>query len=123
MKITIEFDTNDLSEQDKAFIALLADSEGTAPAAPAKAAKPAPAKPAEPAEPAPAKPAEPEPEEVEEDLLGGAPTKLDAVKAATELVSNGQQATVKEALTAAGVKRVSELAVGDIPAFLAAIGA
>jgi len=62
---------------------------------------------------------EPEPEE---DILGGAEVTLeDAVKRATELVSAGGTPRVKAALTAIGVKRVSELKGASIAAFLEAL--
>ena len=65
-----------------------------------------------------------EPEPVVEDIVGDkAPTMADAVAAATVLVSNGGAGKVKEALAAVGSKRVSEMRVEDIPAFLAALEA
>lgn len=109
MQITI--DTNNLSELDKAMLAFLAGDVEEAEEAeevsdiPVKAEKPKKAKP-------------------EEDLVGGdAPTMSDAVAAATALVSEGGAAKVKAALAVVGAKRVSEMAEGDIPAFLAALEA
>lgn len=123
MQITI--DTNNLSELDIAMLAFLAEQEPTAEVAEEPEPEPAPTKPAKAAsKPKP----EPEPEveepaeEPEEDLISGdAPTMSDAVAAATELVSDGKAALVKEALASVGAKRVSELAEGDIAAFLAAL--
>lgn len=61
--------------------------------------------------------------EVEEDLVGGEDFTLqDAVTRATKLVSEKKQAVVKEALTALGAKRVSDLKEqADINAFMAAV--
>ena len=58
--------------------------------------------------------AEPEPE---------APTMADALAAATQAVSKGGSAKVKAALAVVSSKRVSEMKVEDIPAFLAALSA
>lgn len=125
MQITI--DTNNLSEMDIAMLGFLAEQgEPTGdteqePEAPTPApAKATPAKKAAPAKAAPAKPA---PEPVE-DLLGGdGPTMADAVAAATQLVSTGQQQKVKDALTAVGAKRVSEIAEDQIAIFIDALNA
>lgn len=85
--------------------------------APAKAAAPAAKKAAAPK----AKP-EPEPEAEDEDLLGGdAPTKKDALAAASKLVADGKSATVKAAIEAVGIKRVSEISDEQVPAFLEAL--
>ena len=65
-------------------------------------------------QPADAVTAEPEPE---------APTMADALAAATQAVSKGEQARVKAALASVSSKRVSEMKVEDIPAFLAALSA
>ena len=52
-----------------------------------------------------------------------APTMADALAAATQAVSKGEQAKVKAALASVNSKRVSEMKVEDIPAFLAALSA
>jgi pyruvate/2-oxoglutarate dehydrogenase complex dihydrolipoamide acyltransferase (E2) component len=125
----IVINTEEITDLDRAVLAVLADGGATAPVAPkteiAETAAPAPAKKAEPAKKAAAPKAEPEPEpepEAEPVASSGA-TLTDAVEAATKLVSEGKAAKVKAALAEAGAKRVSELAEGDIPAFLAALDA
>ena len=52
-----------------------------------------------------------------------APTMADALAAATQAVSSGGSAKVKAALASVNSKRVSEMKVEDIPAFLAALSA
>ena len=52
-----------------------------------------------------------------------APTMADALAAATQAVSSGGSARVKAALVSVDSKRVSEMKVEDIPAFLAALSA
>ena len=80
-----------------------------APAAKAKAATPKP------------KP-EPVKEEPAEDLISGGPDlREQAVQKATELVTSGKSATVREALGTLGAKRVSDLADDQLEAFLAAV--
>ncbi|HOY80546.1 MAG TPA: hypothetical protein PLB92_00265 [Rhodoglobus sp.] len=82
-----------------------------APAAKAKAATPKP------------KP-EPVKEEPAEDLIsGGQDLREQAVQKATELVTGGKSATVREALSALGAKRVSDLADDQLEGFLAAVSA
>lgn len=120
MGIQVNISTDNLSELDYKILAVLG-SAATAPktesvSAPAKKAaakpKPAPEKEME----------EEEEEETDEDLVGGsAPTMKDAVAKATELVSAGNQAAVKAALTGVGVKRVSELKANQIADFLEAL--
>lgn len=132
MQITI--DTNNLSELDKAMLVFLATStdepeqaEGPVqsiwtekmPEEPVEAPKPKKAPKAAPA-PAPVAPVVEVVEELIEVEVDG-PTMSDAVAAATNLVSSGQAPVVKAALAAVGAKRVSEMAVSDIPAFLAAL--
>lgn len=138
----IELDTNTLSDLDRAVLSLILGGE-PAPAPAAEQPKPAPAKP----KPAPARKAtveevvaaaKPEPEvptseeagDTGEDLIAPADsadpapaevTMSDAVAAATKLVSSGQSAAVKDALTGLGVKRVSELADDQIAAFINAL--
>ena len=114
MQITI--DTNNLSEMDIAMLGFLAGQPEPETSEPEIVVpvveKPKPK----------AKPVKPEPEPEPEDLVGDdAPTMADAVAAATVLVSSGGAAKVKEALAAVGSKRVSEMKVEDIPAFLAAL--
>lgn len=83
------------------------------PSAPAKAA---------PAKAAPAKAAAKAAPEPEVDLLGGGEDlREQAVLMATELVTTGQSQKVRDALAAAGAKRVSDLADGQLAAFLAAV--
>lgn len=127
----IVINTEEITDLDRAVLAVLADGGATAPVATkaeiAETAAPAPAKKAEPAKKAAAPKAEPAPEpkpepEAEAVASSGA-TLTDAVEAATKLVSEGKAAKVKAALAEAGAKRVSELAEGDIPAFLAALDA
>ena len=69
-------------------------------------------------DPADAVTAEPEPEPEPE-----APTMADALAAATQAVSSGGSARVKAALVSVDSKRVSEMKVEDISAFLAALSA
>lgn len=98
MKITVEFESY---EEFNEF-------RGT----PSAKAAPAKAKPAAPAKAAP--------EEV--DLLGGGEDLREkAVLMATELVTTGRSQEVRDALTAAGAKRVSDLGNGQLAAFLAAV--
>lgn len=112
ISITIN-DLDNLSDLERQVLATAL--EGTV--ATTEKPKPKPAKKAQPKS-AP----EPEPEEEDEDLLGDdGPTMKDAVAKATELVSGGDAAKVKSALADLGVKRVSELKDGDIPAFLSAL--
>ena len=128
MQITI--DTHNLTDLDRELLARLV---GTAPmpARVPKASKSSPtvSEPTEPEQVATvlpvakeagddpadvvAEPAEPEP----------APTMADALAAATQAVSKGGSAQVKAALASVNSKRVSEMKVEDIPAFLAALSA
>lgn len=134
MQIVINTE-NPLSETDKAALrALIGDSVETpvsAPAAatPAKAAKKAAPK-AEKAAPEPEPEAEPEGNDNAgddatddgEDLVGGdGPTMEDAVALATKLVSSGQAAKVKAALSEVGAKKVSEVKDEDIATFVNAL--
>lgn len=118
MQITI--DTNNLSDLDKSVLALLAG--GAAPAAaPAAKATPAPAKKAA-AAPKKEEPVEePEADEPDADEEQGSdePTIDDAKEKASALVSNGEAAKVKAALTAVGAKKVSEIPANKVAAFLA----
>ena len=135
----IEFDTNNITELDTKVLAVLLGEQTAAQPSPkavisnteTKAeptAKPAPKKaPAAKPEPVVEEPEAPTSEEAgdtgDDDLLGGQPTMADAVAAATQLVSSGGAAKVKEALAEVGAKRVSEMQEADIPAFLAALAA
>lgn len=95
-------------------------------AAPAKAATPKPPVKEEPAEDdVPMALEEPEAvaEEATEDAAEETLTVADAVAAATQLVAGGKQAKVKEALTAVGAKRVSEVKPAKVAAFLEALKA
>lgn len=115
----ITFNTDVLSELDiKILDIVLNEVSDVADAEPAPPVKAAPApKPVKAPKPEPVVEAEPE----DDDLLGAAPTMSDAVAAATNLVSAGHAAKVKEALTTLGVKRVSEVKEEDISVFLAAL--
>ena len=118
MQITL--DTNDISEQDRRFLALLigveaADTESEpAPKKPA-AKKPEPEPEPEPAAEEPLPDEEPEVEEAEdvsdEDLLDL------AIKKATEMVAGGDAVKVREALDAAGANRVRELNKDNVHEF------
>jgi hypothetical protein len=121
MQLTL--DTSALTEIDRKIIALLHGGEAPASNGNGHAPKAEKAAPAPKAEPK-AKPAEKteEPAEAPAAEEGGA-TMEQAVEAATKLVSTGNAAKVKAALAEVGAKRVSELAEGDIPAFLAALDA
>ena len=122
MKITI--DTDNLSELDLNMLAFLAENgEVAAASEPVETPKPAKPEPKK-SEPKAEDPAEAPAEEPEEDLVGGEKPKTmsDAVAAATELVSSGNAAKVKEALAKVGdVKRVSELKEDQIQKFLKAL--
>jgi hypothetical protein len=106
-----------LSSEDRDILAFLIGALD-APAPVAEEDKPAPAKKAAAPKPAPEKKAEPEPEPEAEDEAEAEDevTMEDATKAATKLVSSGDAAKVKAALTKVGAKRVSEI---DGPANLA----
>lgn len=136
MQITI--DTAALTDLDRKVLALLtggeeapakavAEPKKTTPKAKAAAPAPAPEKPVEAApEPVEAKPepeAAPAVDEPEEDLVGGSPvTMKDAVARATELVSSGKSAAVREALAKFNAKRVSDVADDDLAGFVAELG-
>ena len=127
MQITL--DTNDISEQDRRFLALLigveaADTESEpAPKKPAAkkpaAKKPEPEPEPEPAAEEPLPDEEPEVEEAEdvsdEDLLDL------AIKKATEMVAGGDAVKVREALDAAGANRVRELNKDNVHEFFKAL--
>lgn len=127
MNITITID-GPLTEEDRTILAALAGQavatvtlEATEPAPRTRrAAKPAP--PADDAdddndtEPTPPKTrAKKAPAADDDDLMAN------AVKRATELVSNGQAPKVREALATVGAKRVSELTTKTLPDFLTAL--
>lgn len=133
---------NSLNAHPSQGAAAVVPASKPAPAAAPKAepkAAPAPAPKAEKPAPAPSSPqstkaavldttiedapAAVEAEEVEEDLVGGEDFTLqDAVTRATKLVSEKKQAIVKDALTALGAKRVSDLKEqADINAFMTAV--
>lgn len=138
----IQFDTDTISETDKAMLRALV---GETPAATvtvinsgadvvkedrkaeqAKKAAPAAKKAAAPkAAPAPQEDAS---EDADEDVVGAeptaddsAPTLDDAIDRATELVKADKLAEVKAALKDAGVKKVGELPAGKIAGFLTAL--
>ena len=132
MQITI--DTHNLTELDRELLARLV---GTAPmpARVPKAPKSSPmvSEPTEPEQVATvlpvAKEAGDDPADVAEPELPfsepaePASTMADALAAATQAVSKGGSAQVKAALASVNSKRVSEMKVEDIPAFLAALSA
>ena len=130
MQITI--DTHNLTDLDRELLARLV---GTAPmpARVPKASKSSPtvSEPTEPEQVATvlpvAKEAGDDPADVAEPELPfsepEAPTMADALAAATQAVSKGGSAQVKAALASVNSKRVSEMKVEDIPAFLAALSA
>lgn len=114
----ISINTEDgLSASDiRVLKALIGETETFAAPVKEQAEKPTPAK------KAPAKKAEPEPEE--EDLVGdkqAVRTKEDAIKKATELVSQGKTPQVKKALAAVGAKKVSEIQEDQVEEFFAAL--
>ena len=130
MQITI--DTHNLTDLDRELLARLV---GTAPM-PARVPKAPKSSPtvSEPTEPERvatvlpvAKEAGDDPADVAEPELPfsdpEAPTMADALAAATQAVSKGGSAQVKAALASVNSKRVSEMKVEDIPAFLAALSA
>lgn len=141
----IEFDTTSLSALDVKVLTLLAES-GSWPIAfppsvqpadkpdpvklapapkPKKASKPDMNPDADFEAPTPTvEPAVQEPELVETPPAQTSEgTMAEAVAAATQLVSTGGAAKVKEALATVGAKRVSEIAPESIGAFLAALSA
>lgn len=138
----LSFETENLSELDRKVLALLGgvatpsnDAEAK-PAAPKEEAKPAPKAEAKPApKKAAAKKEEPTPEPIAEEPLpevveeesdeeNEIPSdellKL-ATKKATEMVSSGQAAKVREALDAAGVNRVREINTDNVREFFKAL--
>lgn len=130
----ISFDTSDLSDTDRKVLALLAgnskdtviETAATAPdvkaeePTPAPAPKPAPAKKAAPA-PKP-EPVKEEAAEALDEALDGLATAQcsleDAITLATKMVSEGNQAAVKAAITSVGAKRVSEMKGDQIAKFI-----
>ena len=70
------------------------------------------------ATPPPVKEPEPEPEDL---ISGGPDLREQAVQKATELVTSGKSAAVREALGSLGAKRVSDLADDQLEAFLASL--
>ncbi len=100
-----------LSPEDRDILAFLIGALDT-PAPAKKAEQPVVAKKAAAAKPAAKPEPEDEPEdeaEVEADEDEAEVTMEDATKAATKLVSSGDAAKVKAALTKVGAKRVSEI--------------
>ena len=120
----IVIDTATLTAEDKAVLATLLLGDHTPKTEPAAKAEPAKKAAAAKKAVAPTKKVEPEPEaEEDENLLGDdeAPTKKDALAAASKLVSEGNSAAVKTALETVGVARVSQLEDAQVPEFLAAL--
>lgn len=94
-------------------------AEPEAPAAPVRR-KPGP-KPRPKPEPEPE--LEPEPvDEPADDVMGDGPSLDEAQARARELVGDGKTSVVRKALDAVGVKRVGELAPGQVAAFMKALG-
>ena len=130
MQITI--DTHNLTDLDRELLARLV---GTAPmpARVPKAPKSSPtvSEPTEPEQVATVLPVAKEAGDDPADVVAEpavapdepAPTMADALAAATQAVSKGGSAQVKAALASVNSKRVSEMKVEDIPAFLAALSA
>jgi hypothetical protein len=130
----IQIDTNDLSDQDRKILALLAGNLETvsesarkastpAPQAKAKAAKAPKVEPkkskAEPEEPEePEESEESEESDESEESEDDAPTVDDAIALATEMVSNGKAKRVKAVLSELGVDRVSKLKGEQVAAFI-----
>jgi hypothetical protein len=109
------------NDADLALVRLLLNEDAAPAPAPAKKAV-APAAPAKKAAAAPAEAEEPgEAPATNGGEEGEGPTLADAVARATDMVSNGQAAQVKAALTTVGAKRVSELEEDKIADFLAAL--
>lgn len=107
--LTQLFGSDFVKVADKEPAVTVVRHEAPAAKAPAKAAAPKP------------KP-EPVKEEPAEDLISGGPDlREQAVQKATELVTGGKSATVREALGTLGAKRVSDLADDQLEAFLAAV--
>ena len=131
MQITI--DTHNLTDLDRELLARLV---GTAPM-PARVPKapksPTVSEPTEPEQVATVLPVAKEAGDDPADVVAEpsepsepaepAPTMADALAAATQAVSKGGSAQVKAALASVNSKRVSEMKVEDIPAFLAALSA
>lgn len=118
MEIVIS-DTNELTELDIRVLAVLTGS--TPAATPVKAAPKAKLEKAATA-PAPAVEAAPEPEAAPEEAADeDSATLADAVAIATKLVSSGEAAKVKAALSDLGAKRVSELSGSKIASFVSAL--
>ena len=115
---TITFDTDNLSTLDKYFLAILLDGETKAdpPATPVVVSQPSSSAGSTLTVVSP--PYITTTNEVVPDVVPALSVQ-DAVDAATELVASGQAAKVKAALANVGAKRVSEIAAGDIAAFIA----
>jgi hypothetical protein len=91
----VTIDTNNITAMDLQLLAILSGGEQATTKSTTKSA---------------AKPAESE-----------GPTLEDAIARATKMVSEGQTAAVKAALSSVGAKRVSELEADKVPAFLDAL--
>jgi hypothetical protein len=123
--VYISFDTSDLSDTDRKVLALLAGNSKdtvieTATVADVKAEEPKPA-PAPKPEPVKEEAAEAPEESLDEALDELATTQYtleDAITLATKMVSEGNQAAVKAAITSVGAKRVSEMKGDQIAKFI-----
>jgi hypothetical protein len=104
----ITFDTNNLSGLDKQVLGVLAGGVSAPAAKPTGATKPSTG----------AKTVKPEPEP-DNDSDGA--TLEQAVALATKMVSNGEAAKVKAALTEVGAKKVSEIPEDKVDEFIAAL--
>jgi hypothetical protein len=128
MKIDLHLDTNDPADAkliDQLFGRATAQTTPTTQATPASA--PEVPKPPKKAAAAPKPPLaavpDPEPEPEVETTAEGGYTQQDAVRIATDLVSAGNSAKVKDALAAVGAKRVSEVGEDQLPEFIDALRA
>lgn len=135
----IQFNTEDLTQQDRAVLRVLAGDAPTFPPPPplegevsvtptkddvverttkAKTKTAEQGKAVQEAQTKALVEPEPEPEAANE---GDGATMEDAVRVATEYVSSGRAADVKKALNSVGANRVSELGDDDIAGFLTAL--
>lgn len=120
MEIVITLNT-DNPEDAKFWANLLKGGEANAAAQAPETPAPAPKAAAKPKAAAP-KP-EPAPAPAEDLVEGSAELREQVVNVATELVSKGQSAKVREALAALEAKRVSDLGDDQLEAFLTAVNA
>ena len=131
MGVHVSFDTVGTTAEElkavRAFIdSLVAEEPSSATEPEAPATEPEPEAPAAPVRrkpgPKPRPKPEPEPEPVDDDVMGEGPSLDEAQARARELVGDGKTSVVRKALDAVGVKRVGELAPGQVAAFMKALG-